>query len=309
LDLAIILPRFITLTNNSKVGILIRFLHGAIVLCLICTLAVPTPAVAIDDPLIMGVFPRRNVKLTHQMFTPLANYLSQELGREVRLRTSKDFKSFWSDLHQKEFDLVHFNQYHYVVANEKLGYEAIVKNVEFGENTLAGSIMVRSDSGIKSIKELRGKKVLFGGGPRAMVSYIIPTYMLRMAGLEKGDYIEAFSKNPPNAILATYHKQADAAGIGAVVSRLKMVTQTIDITEMEYLVKSEPLPHLPWAVKESMPQKTKANIQKTMIGLKNNLSGQAVLDSMELSDLQSVDDSAYNRHRAIINKVYPDGGP
>jgi phosphonate transport system substrate-binding protein len=286
-----------------------KFFHRALLILLVCTFAIPVPVVAADDPLVMGVFPRRNVKLTHQMFTPLAEHLSQQLGREVQLKTSKDFKTFWSDLQKKEFDLVHFNQYHYVVANKNLGYEAIAKNVEFGENTLAGSIVVRSDSGIKSLDDLRGKKILFGGGPRAMISYIVPTYMLRMAGLKKGDYIEAFSKNPPNAIIATYHKQADAAGIGAIVTRLKMVSQAIDISEMEILIKGEPLTHLPWAVKGDMSPETRGRIQKIMIALKDNLSGHAVLDAMEMSDLQPVEDSAYSQHRAIINKVYPQGGP
>lgn len=285
-----------------------RYFRAALLIFLIHTFVIPTPVAVADDPLMMGVFPRRNVKLTHQMFTPLAEYLSQQLGREVRLKTSKDFKTFWSDLHKDEFDLVHFNQYHYVVANEKLGYQAIVKNVEFGEATIAGSIMVRSDSGIESLEDLRGKKVLFGGGPRAMISYVVPTYMLRMAGLKKGDYIEVFAKNPPNAVLATYHKQADAAGIGALVSRLKIVTKTIDISEMEYLVKGDALTHLPWAVKGDMPAQTRGKIRKIMTGLNDTLAGQAVLDAMEMSDMQSVEDSDYNRHRAIIDYVYPDGG-
>lgn len=169
--------------------------------------------------------------------------------------------------------------------------------------------MVRTDSGIKSLEDLRGKRVLFGGGPRAMISYVVPTYMLRMAGLNKGDYQELFAKNPPNAILATYHKQADAAGIGTVVSRLKMVNQTIDIGELKILIKGDDLTHLPWAVRGDMPAETRDKIQKSMAELKNTLAGQAVLDAMEMSDMQSVKDSDYDQHRAIIDYVYPQGRP
>lgn len=287
---------------GSSLGLLLVVLLSA-------SFLMPVSGMAADDPLVMGVFPRRNVKQTHRMFLPLANYLSQKLGREVQLKTTKDFATFWAALNRKEYDLVHFNQYHYVVANKKLGYQAIVKNVEFGENTIAGALMVRSDSGIKSINDLRGKKVLFGGGPRAMISYIVPTYMLRMAGLNKGDYIEAFAKNPPNAILSTYNKQADAAGIGASVTRLKMVNQAIDISKMEYLVRGEPLPQLPWAVKGDMPQETRARIRAIMTDLKDSLAGQAVLDSIEMSDMQPVNDSDYDQCRMIIRHVYPDGGP
>lgn len=284
------------------------FTRGVLLFLLVCTAVFPVPILAADDPLVIGVFPRRNVTLTHRMFAPLANHLSQKLGREVQLKTAKDFKTFWSDLQNNKFDLVHFNQYHYVIAHDQLGYEAIVKNVEFGENTLAGSLVVRLDSGIKSIEDLRGKSVLFGGGPRAMVSYIVPTYLLRMAGLHKGDYVEVFAKNPPNALISTYHKQADAAGVGAVVSRLKMVNQAIDIGQMKYLVKGVALTHLPWAVKKDMPQETRDKIQKIMAGLKDSVSGLEVLDSMEMTDMQAVSDHDYDQHRKIILEVYPGGG-
>jgi phosphonate transport system substrate-binding protein len=130
-----------------------------------------------------------------------------------------------------------------------------------------------------------------------------------MAGLKKGDYTEAFSKNPPNALIAIYHKQADAAGIGSLVSRLNIVTQAIDISEMEYLAKGEPMSHLPWAVKKDMSAELRQNIQKIMIGLGDSVAGQAVLNSMEMSDMQTAEDSDYDRHREIINEVYPDGGP
>lgn len=284
-------------------------MRTALIIILICAVIVPAPVWAADDPLVMGVFPRRNVKQTYRMFTPLADYLSQKLGREVRLETAKDFKSFWSNLLNKEYDLVHLNQYHYVVAHEKLGYEAIAKNAEFGEDGIVGILMVRSDSGIKSLADLRGKKILFGGGPRAMVSYIVPTYMLRMAGLNAGDYTEVFAKNPPNAVISTYHKQADAAGVGAIVVRMGMVNQAIDISRMEFLVRGEPLPHLPWAVKGDMPLESREKIRNIMTGLKDSVSGLTVLDALEMSDIQPASDGDYDQSRNIIAKVYPDGGP
>jgi len=285
------------------------FVRSVLAFLLVFTVVFPIPILAADDPLVMGVFPRRNVKLTHRTFAPLANHLSQKLGREVQLKTAKDFMTFWSDLHKNEFDLVHLNQYHYVIAHDQLGYEAIVMNVEFGENTLAGVLMVRADSDIKTVEDLRGKRVLFGGGPRAMASYIIPTYLLHMAGLNKGDYVEVFAKNPPNAIISTYHKQADAAGIGSIVPRLKMVKQAIDIGKMEYLARGEPLPHLPWAVKKDMPQETRDKIKKIMAELKDSALGQAVLDSVEMTDMQPVSDRDYDQHRNIISEVYSGGGP
>ncbi len=297
------------ISDDSGPGSFLPSVRVAFIFLLICVVIFPTEIFASDDPLVIGIFPRRNVKQTHSMFAPLASYLTQKLGREVQLKTAKNFATFRLAMKRKEYDLVHLNQYQYVVANDELGYHAIAKNVEFGESTIAGALMVRSDSGMKTIQDLRGKKILFGGGPGAMVSYIVPTYMLRDAGLNKGDYIEAFAKNPPNAIISTYHGQADAAGVGDIALQLGMVHKAIDADKMTYLIRSEPLPHLPWAVKDDMPQETREKIQKIMTGLKDSPSGKAVLDSMEMSDMQPVTDGDYDHCREIIRQVYPGGGP
>jgi len=73
--------------------------------------AFPGPALAVEDPLVLGIFPRRNAVDTVRMFTPLAQYLSRRLGREVRVETSKDFESFWQGVIQRRYDIVHYNQF------------------------------------------------------------------------------------------------------------------------------------------------------------------------------------------------------
>jgi phosphonate transport system substrate-binding protein len=65
--------------------------------------------------------------------------------------------------------------------------------------TISGTIFVRRDSGIERLEQL-WEKILFGGGPRAMMSYIVPTYLLPQAGLKAGDYDKTYAINPPHAV-------------------------------------------------------------------------------------------------------------
>jgi len=257
-------------------------------------------------PLILGVFPRRNTKQTFRLFTPLAKFLSTTLNREVRLTTAKNFADFWEGVKTQRYDIVHFNQYHYIVAKELYGYEVILKNQEFGNSTVAGTITIRKDSGIRSIKDLKGKTILFGGGKRAMQSYISAKWLLQQGGLNDGDYIEKFAINPPNAIISTYLKQADAAGCGDVIIRLDTVKAHIDVSKMQYLARTEQLPHLPWAVKTSMDEVTRLKIQHSLNRLNKDPAGQAILDRAQLSALNLAVDSDYDGHRRIIRDVYGD---
>jgi len=269
--------------------------------------ALPELALASEDPLIMGIFPRRNAVDTVRMFTPLAQYLSRRLGREVRVVTSKDFESFWQGVIQRRYDIVHYNQLHYIKSHDQAGYRVILKNEEFGESTIASTILVRADAGIRALPELRGKTIMFGGDRSAMMSYVVPTALLRRAGLSAGDYIEEFAKNPPNALLGSYFGQAAASAVGDVVIRLPRVVEAIDPSTMLVLAKSEPIAHLPWAVKGSMTPRLAKRIQEILAALAGSREGRRVLHHTKLTRLLPATDSEYDICRRLIDEVAGEG--
>lgn len=251
----------------------------------------------------MGIFPRRNASITIHQFRPLADYLSQELHRKIKIETAKDFDSFWQGVVQRRYDLVHFNQYDYVQSNKEFGYDVILKNEEFGKPTIAGAILVRKDSNINSLQELKGKRIMFGGGTRALVAYIATTYMLREAGLNAGDYIEVFAKNPPNAAMGTYLHQADAGGVGNIVLDMPIVRKRMNTHELRYLATSMPLPHLPWAVKQEMPHALRMQIKSVLSDLHKTDQGRAILKSARIDGLSPASDDEYDPVRKYIREV------
>ena len=252
----------------------------------------------------MGVFPRRNASITIELFSPITEYLSEKLGREVQLETAKDFRSFWKKVLLQRYDIVHFNQYHYIKTRDKNIYRAILQNEEFGKKTIAGAIMVRKDSGINSLQDLKNKKIIFGGGKKAMIAYVVPTALLHRAGLIKGDYVEQFTKNPPNSLLSVYYKQADAAGTGNRVLNLPILRNSIDTSKIKYLVSSKPLAHLPWAIKTNMPQTLSTQIQNIMLDLNNSSTGLEILKTAKLTGIHPANDHDYDPYRKILHEVF-----
>ncbi len=248
----------------------------------------------------MGVFPRRPAAATNKAFKPLAEKLSQELGEPVVLIVPKDFPTFWKGVESKEFDLVHFNQYHYVKSHKELGYKVIAANEEFGNKQVAGALSVRADAGINGIADLKGKTILFGGGKKAMGSYIAPTAILKEAGLEEGkDYQVQFAKNPPSAVIGVFNNAAGAAGSGNVILQVKGVTSKIDVGQMKILAESEPFVHLTWAVKGDMPEDKAAKIQSVMTSLKGSADGDPILKAARVTDFYVVKDEDYAKVREI----------
>ena len=268
-------------------------------------LSTAIPGRAGDDALVLGVFPRRNATETVRMFTPMASHLSDQLGRKVSIVTARDFESFWQGVTGKRYDIVHYNQYHYIRSAQH--YQVIAYIEESGKSTIAGAIYVRKDSNITDLGQLKGRTVLFGGGEDAMISYITNVYLMLQAGLKKDDFKSVFAVNPPNSVLALHRRQADAAGAGDGVLELPVVASAINTSELTALAVSEPLLQLPVAVKREMPARLRAAIQGTLVGLKDSEAGQQVLKSAVMTGMGRAEDKDYDPHRRIVRAVMGPG--
>jgi phosphonate transport system substrate-binding protein len=259
-----------------------------------------------EEPLVLGVFPRNKATETVTMYSPLVDHLTERLGRKVALVTAKDFDAFWKGVTEGRYDIVHYNQYHFTRSSQS--YRVIAHNQEFGKNAVAGALFVRRDSGINDVSQLRGRTIIFGGGKDAMLSYIGPRFLLMQAGLKEQDFKSEFAVNPPNAILALFNKQADAAGGGDILIDLQAVKKAIDAKEIKMLAATEPLLFLPWAVKRSMPAALADSIQGTLIELGNTEAGRKVLKTARTTGLFKASDKDYDPHRRMVNAVFgPEG--
>jgi len=256
-----------------------------------------------EPPLLMGVFPRQGFTRTMENFSLLADYLHSHLGRKVILKSARNFAEFWQGVEHGQYDLVHYNQYHYVRSHKELGYEVIAKNEEHHQTTLRGVLVVRKDSGIANVADLRGKKIIFGGGRHAMQSYIVASYLLQQAGLSKSSYQALFSESPPNAIFATYYEQAAAAGSGDANMAIPVIQQRIDVSQLKILARSKKLAQLPWAVKKTLSPALKTRIANLLVNLDKTKAGREVLQRAGLTGIRAAIDKDYDMDRKIIRQV------
>jgi phosphonate transport system substrate-binding protein len=275
-------------------------------LCLVGALAAPPALQAAEDALTLGIFPRYKATVTTTMFKPLAEHLGEQLHRRVALVTAKDFDSFWKAVTEQRYDIVHYNAYHYIHSAQN--YVVIAHQQESGRHAVGGALFVRRDAGITSIAQLRGRTIIFGGGRDAMLSYIAPRFLLMQAGLNDGDFKSEFAVNPPNALLALYHRQADAAGGGDTLIDQPVVRNAINAQELTVLAVTEPLLFLPWAVKRSLPAKLRDSIQNIMIGLGRSEAGKEILTAAEATGMGKAEDKDYNPHRRMMTEVFGGSG-
>jgi len=137
----------------------------------------------------------------------------------------------------------------------------------------------------------------------AMQSYITARHLLESGGLHEGDYIATFAINPLRTIFAVYYQQAAAGGAGDIIPYLPRVQQKIDISEVTALATSQPVAHLPWAVKQDMSPQTAEQVQTILSLATETQKGREALAAAQLTNLIVATDSEYNPHRKIIRSV------
>jgi len=263
----------------------------------------PLPVQAADETLVVGIFPRRPAIQTEAMFRPLIEHLRQTLHRPVRLEVPPDFPAFWQAVSESRYQLVHYNQYHYVRTHKEFGYRVVAMNEEYGDTRIRGTLWVRKDSGIKTAADLKHKKVVFGGGPKAMISYIVATDLLRQAGLQEGDYVSQFTINPTHAMMAVYYRQGVAAGLNLNAPKQPILQRKIDFDEVTPLLIADPIALHPWAVTAAVSPQLQADITAALLQLNDSAVGIETLQHADLTGLRPATDADYDPHRRIIERV------
>lgn len=282
----------------------LRFFPRLLLLLAVSLCSLPTSwAFDPEEGLTLGVFPRRSAATTRTMFTPLSTHLATLMGVPVKLDTPPDFSAFWQRLSSGEYQLVHLNQYQYLRAHAKHGFDAIAMNEEFGNNRIAAVIWTNQDSRIEQLSDLRGKTLLLGGGRDAMMASIVPRYLMAQAGLAADSYLVRSTLHPVKAVLALAFRQGDAAGSGEVVPQLPSVRAKLGGRPLRELARSKPLAHLPWAISDSVTPADSQAISNVLLHMNDNEDGRAALRAAGLTGLKPANDADYAPHRDIVWQV------
>nr|WP_321400477.1 phosphate/phosphite/phosphonate ABC transporter substrate-binding protein [uncultured Desulfobacter sp.] len=111
----------------------------------------------------MCIFPCTDAANSFRKFHPLVTYLKQATGLNISLVFHDDLAGFERALKNGTLDLAIQDPHVYVKLADKYNNAHILQALSFDqETTQRGVIIVRKDSGLKCIKDLKDKTVMFG---------------------------------------------------------------------------------------------------------------------------------------------------
>ncbi len=137
-----------------------------------------------------GVFPFDKPRVMYQKLKPvieaIRNPIAHQLGRPVtiHLRMFDDFNQGRSALERGTVDFARCDSSGFVVANQlQTPYNLLAVELNKGLKRNNGLIVTRSDSGIQSINELKGKRFAFGD-PLSSTGSLLPKALLLQHGID-----------------------------------------------------------------------------------------------------------------------------
>jgi len=201
-------------------------------------------------------------------FTPMANYLSSQLGMKVVFSPVSDYPAAVEALVNKRVDLVWFGGFTFVQANLRSGGK-IVPIPQREEDTRFQSVFIaKTDSGIRSLSDMRGKQVSFGS-PSSTSGHLMPRSFLLAAKINpETDFKRiAYSGAHDATIASVLSGKVDAAALDITVWQKFVDEKRIDTKKVDVFFKTPGYFNYNWSVHADMPATTQQKIRAALLAL------------------------------------------
>lgn len=271
------------------------------------------------DKLVVQFVPTNNDGSMEAKAKPFAKYLSGKLDREVEVTLATDYSTIVEAMSSGQVDIGIMPPAAYVQARDLGAAEALLTS-QLGDydqktglpldgeltNTFKGEVLVRADSGLESLEDLKGKKIATLS-PNSASGYIYPVAEMKDAGIDPTTEATLTTVNDiPSEITSVLNGQMDAAfvfeGARNVFKSAFPDNDLFKDLKVLYLTKGD-IPNDAIAVQPDMDEDLKQQIKETFEGMKDDEEGKEAMALWSHQGYQEAADSAYDTIRDYTDKA------
>lgn len=259
-------------------------------------------------PIQIAITPCTDIIKTFKAYQPLVEYLDQQLGQAFVLVIPKDFSEFERFVKEGNVDFTFQAPHTYVrlahLYNREMLLQAMTPE---GETRHRGVIIVRKDSPLQRIEDLKGKFVIFGA-ENDMAKSLSAKRLLAAGGLNPEKDLRGYKYNGSceSIALNVFLKSADA---GAVCDySFKRINKPVDVDkgeipadQLRILGQTEEVPTWIFAARMEVDPSLVARVNEALIVLSpKNKEHEEVLEAAEIRGFIKTKDSDYDQVRKIV---------
>jgi len=253
-------------------------------------------------PLYIGFIPNSNAVIMVRKWQPLADYLAKELDMPVELVFRSSYREVVTALSKGEMDVCLTGAFVYVLTRQETDIRPLVQRKKYGNYLYHSILVVRKDSGIRSLKDLLGKTFAFTD-KESTTGYLLPVAMMRQKGIS--DPEEYFSEviytgNHDSALLAVYTRSAEGAAMATTYLR----SENPKMKELKIIWKSQPVPMGPFRVRKGLDKEFAERIKKAFLKIGKAPETRDLSEQIRIEGFKEARDSDYDVIRKVRKWVY-----
>ena len=266
---------------------MIRFFAAACI-CILFSLAAgckkteapPPKKISGEMSIQIGLIPEQHIFDQMERYRPLAGYLSKKTGVKVKLKVLPRYGNIVDNFVSSGLDGAFFGSFTYTLAHAKLGVEVLARpESRAGKSTYFGLLFVRRDSGIRTVKDMEGKRFAFVD-KATTAGYVLPLKYFREQGISNyRTYLKEtyFAGTHEDTIYDVLNGKAD---IGAAKSTIfeKVIKGDERIKkELIVIAKSPDMPENGLAVRKDLDDSVKKKLKAALLEMHNDPEGWNIL--------------------------------
>jgi phosphonate transport system substrate-binding protein len=228
------------------------------------------------DELVITLVPEKHVFAQKKRYHYITDYLSKKLNIVVRAEILPDYGAICKAFLEGKADVGFFGSFSYGLVHAKASVEPLARPVWLnGSSTYSGYLFVSKDSGIKTVADMKGKRLALVH-KATTAGYIFALDYFRSHGVDNLD--EYFSKvhfcgSHDSAAWAVYSGEAE---IGACKNHIfnALAEKESDFKDkMVILAESNKVPSNGMAVRKSLDPFLKKRLKEVLINMHKTNDG------------------------------------
>lgn len=247
---------------------------------------------------VIGIHPLHNPKRLLEVYGPIADYLGAHVpGVRFKLEASRNYEEFDKKLYAGYFDFAMPNPYQ-TVRSLKHGYRVFGKMGD--DENFRGIILVRKDSGIREVTDLRGKKVSYPA-KSALAATLQPQHYLQTHGIDINRDIENVYVGSQESSIMNVYLGHVAAGATWPVPWITFQKEHPDMaSQLEVKWQTGTLQNNGWVVRRDVPEALARRVGELLFSLQQSAEGRKLLERIPVSRFEPATEETYKPVREFL---------
>jgi phosphonate transport system substrate-binding protein len=263
--------------------------------------------------------PSQNAETLEAKAKPLEKLLGDKIGIPVKVSVSTSYNTIIEAMASKQVDIGFLPPSAYVLAHDSkkpAAADILLQAQRFGVEDATGKattslvdfykamIIVKADSPIKTIKDLKGKKIAWQDVTSA-AGYVYPAYMLKKAGIDPDKDVTGITvKGHDKGVLAVLNGEVDAAAIFQDARTIVLKDYPDVFTKTRVLDYSDKIPNDTISVRPDMDKDWQKKIQQAFIDIGKDPQGQQIISDVYSHKGYIVsDDKTFDIVRTVTKEI------